>query len=132
MELRQNALKTLIESKKSQQAEQQALHSQNYPIHDQRPFQQQQPIVPQILNSPRYGRADNFRPHYNAFLPQRQHFLPIHPPMGHIPPHVNPHYQPPTFNPAPIPSNDVHMMNPIDIPKYEPTPPSRLSPRSAR
>lgn len=127
MELRQNALKTLIESKKSQQAEQ---HHQNF--HDQRPYQQ----VPQVLNpNPRYGtRPEIFHPHYNAFPPQRQQFLPIHPPMGggHIPPHVNPHYQPNNFNPPPILQNDIHMMNSIDVPKYEPTPPSRLSPRSAR
>lgn len=145
MALREQALSSLIKKRTSntinntnnfseQNLRQQK--AQHNPVQDHhRPMLTIQPqhMTPQIFNNNRFGaRPDFYNPPFHGYRPTG--FQPINPPIIPIQPHMNANFHPPLYNPVlPLPINDNHMNNvPMEIPRFEPTPPARLSPRSAK
>lgn len=141
MTLREQALSSLISKKRSSTA---VVSSNNFTekapriqnpayslVHDQRPMQQQHSMTPQqpvYNNNPPFASKPFFNPRFPAYHPQGfQPIQPMHP--------VNTNFHPIPFNPVlPLPIMDGGVMNgaPVETHKFEPTPPARLSPRSAK
>lgn len=149
MALREQALKSLINNaKRSSTAVASSVNSSEsaprisnnlpYPGHDQRPMPIQpqhntmQPHIYNGNNSSSYGVRPFINSQYPSYRPQG--FQPINPMMPVVQPHVNVNFHPIPFNPAhPLPMNGGGAAAvPMEAHKYEPTPPARLSPRSAQ
>lgn len=148
MALREQALKSLITNAKrstagassvasSESAPRISNNPPSYPVHDQRPMPIQpqhntmQPHIYNGNNSSSYGARPFINSQYPGYHPQG--FQPINPMMPVVQPHVNVNFHPIPFNPAhPLPMNGGGTAVPMEAHKYEPTPPARLSPRSAQ